>query len=101
MNLEQKKKLAEFMGWKFGEYPHSEIFIWKNKNQSTLLIAEWNPDTNHVQFAEVWNKLEESQQEEVMFLGADSSKKWTSTLLNDLPKVMEAVLEILEIAKEK
>lgn len=91
LNIEQKKKLAEWMGWQLD--PMVENYYYTpNRNWH---LNEWKPDRKHKHFAEVWNKLSEGQQEDVMFLGADSSKTWTKTLLNNLPKVMDAVLEVL------
>jgi len=111
MNLEQKKKLAEWMGWEIIKRPNgNDVFFGINH----YFVRNWNPDTNYVQFFEVWDKLTQSQK--LKALGYTAKKDLgsivvpllnvltaISKLKNDasLSELMDAVLEVLEIAKEK
>ena len=97
MKTEDKKYLAEFMGWEISN-PGLVGGTYIEMDDGPLPIEHWNPDSNHDQFKEVWNKLDETDQMYVL-LGIDESGQGTndtvSISLNDLPRVMEAVLEVI------
>ncbi len=111
MKLEDKKRLVEWMGWDVFEHeeehegfsePTGEDCIWKNDGFFCFL-KEWNPDTNHEQFKEVWNKLTIGMKEHIC-RSLEIDRKFdyveiglAELILNDLPKVMDAVMEIIKI----
>ncbi len=101
MTLEDKKFLAEWMGWEIGrDYTPQMTGIFFRNGNKIYREVKWNPDTDHKQFAEVWNKLDDKQRFAVStFLYEMDEPSFISIILNDLPKVMEAVLEVLKESK--
>ena len=113
MTLEEKKMLAKFMGYQV-KHPHKNRdwltgFYRKNESGKGMygtLWEDWNPDTDHKQFAEVWLKLGLGLQTHLndLLCGRDSLKfrkheeyetHLAHLILTDLPKVMSAVIELL------
>ena len=100
MKIEEKKKMAEkLMGW-HTEDNENPMCFWEyhasfGEDVAIYEIAEWNPDTNHEQFAEVWNKLSEAQQKIVIIKCANNQLAFIHLMLNDLPKVIKAVMEVV------
>ena len=99
MELSSKKALAEWMGYHFIQNSHPERFFEQTGEHAYIQMGNldsWNPDTDHKQFAEVWNKLSELQQEQALWYMPQDEEP-VDRVLNNLPKVMDAVLEVLEI----
>jgi len=94
MEPEDKKMLAEWMGWTFNGYQ----FLGEMPNGG-IHEMNWNPDTDHKQFAEVWNKLTEFQRHTVLG-GFGTYYLAFNECLNNLPKVMEAVLTVIQKGNE-
>ena len=100
MKLEDKKFLAEWMGWKVHRRYGLDDVLWFELDfgDKSISITKWNPDTDHQQFAEVWNKMQTWKQDMVneRILPIYSPSHFVTEVLNSLPKVMEAVLEVLK-----
>jgi hypothetical protein len=112
MELEDKKFLAEWMGWK--KYPFSKNSkqdcldsAHKKQNGKCIYLKTWNPDTCHKAFTEVWDRLTQSQKLRALGYCVRKEGKYPvvellhvltaiSNILNNLPKVMEKVLEVLK-----
>lgn len=108
MNLYTKKKLAEWMGWDINNHPNVKKYpsFFKNWDDKTktdgfmlFLNMDWNPDTDHKQFTEVWNKITVADKR-VLYDDSDPTEFSINMLLNDLSGVMEIVLEVLGIPTE-
>jgi len=61
-------------------------------------MEEWNPDTDHEQFTEVWNKL--SYEDQVLISGSYPFIA-VGKILNELPRVMEDVLRVIKAETRK
>lgn len=110
MNIEDKKFLAEkLMGWHTDEENPLHFWVWHESFKETVTtyeIDKWNPDTNHEQFKAVIEKFESTKMTKKqidkmseVFIGAPlGGPLFTSYLwmANNLPKIMEAVLEVLK-----
>ena len=103
MDIEEKKFLAEWMGWRIEYHGGGEVIDCpQGRIPGIMSFREWNPDTDHKQFAEVWNEMCDVQQGMVERLVEKKVKlsgltiDFVSELLNDLPKVMDAVLEVIK-----
>jgi len=96
MKLEYKKFLAEWMGWSL--YNGSTGWVITKEGMSVTHLDIWNPDTNHEQFKDVWNKLGGEQIYKVIEKTGTRQKAmlFANILLNDLPKVMDAVMEVIK-----
>ena len=101
MKIDDKKFLAEWMGWENVKAPFEESWSKMNEVGESMLITfgldSWNPDANHDQFKEVFNKLDERQ-----LIGTVADElcnrlplTFAKLILNSLPKVMETVLAVL------
>jgi len=110
VKIEDKKKLAVFMGWKTDDENPLHFWVWHESYKetvSTYKIKEWNPDTNPAQFKEVLERLTPEQK-----LGLDLEIRgqmpvyalidqgtvfddylWIS---NHMPQVIQAILEVIE-----
>jgi len=104
MDIESKKFLAERMGWE-SEHPKGGLVFFimtKDEPVNTILKSfmadKWNPDTNHEQFKDVWNKLTDNQRTQVEIKTIHNSVRGSFVwiLLNDLPKVVKEVIEVLK-----
>ena len=93
MKLDDKKFLAEWMGYKF--YSNAQGVLYYNENDSHIVINQWHPDTDHKQFTEVYKKMTREQQLRMGMLIAKHNCWPYDIILNKLPKVMEAVLTVL------
>ena len=100
MDIEQKKKLGEFMEWRYHTCLNS--FYYGDGNDDFYDEENWNPDTKHDQFSEVFERLEPHQKELIFkkFNAYNDPGNWTNALLHRLDKVMEAVLEVLNFKLE-
>jgi hypothetical protein len=95
VNIEDKKFLARFMGWKVNSPMENGNFWYVKQNGDGVTNYFWNPDKSLEQFSEVWNKLSQPQQD-TLRLGFNTVHEYVKTLLNDLPKVMQAVLKVIK-----
>jgi len=102
MKLEDKKLLAEkLMGWTLLAQTYA-VGIYFPKDKFKFWINDWNPDTNPEQFKEVWNKLTLQQQMDIAKDLSENRKEYDNIInafnhiLDDLPKVMDAVLEVIK-----
>jgi len=88
MNLEDKKFLAEWMG-----------YLLEGKNywmpKFNIYLMDW---PNHEQFKEVWNKLNVEEQDLVFGQTTDNKLAFIHMLLNELHKVVQAVIEVIKEA---
>ena len=98
MNIDQKKKLAEWMGWHWNDVWNSICKSLDESPKNAIIIEHWNPDTNYKQFADVWNNLNPEQVSEVV-KGSYDNIEFVDMVLNDLPKVMNIVLDVLNIGE--
>jgi len=92
VKLKDKKFLAEWMG----KLVVAHFIEFDGKLRDREL---WNPDTNHEQFKEVWNKLTAEQKYKVnkkCFRRLESDYDLLTMALNKLPKVMDAVMEVIK-----
>ena len=64
MDLEDKKVMAEFLGWEFLEGQNAYDYVASDGREIDLL--NFNPDTSHEQFYEVWEKMTPGQQSTVL-----------------------------------
>jgi hypothetical protein len=104
MKLEDKKFLAEWMGWQtfctLGPVAKSMEEIKHGEDWEVMFSnSDWNPDTDHQQFAEVWNRLDDRQRYDVIDMHLRMNRdgvRFISEVLNNLPAVMDAVLEALK-----
>ena len=113
MNLDDKKFLAEWMGW-LDTKKLAECQEYKKKGGAGFWIAlmaeksildkalSKNPDTNPEQFKKVWNKASLGLKEAVC-RKLDIDKKFeyveiglAELIINDLPKVMNAFIEVIK-----
>jgi len=94
VKLEDKKILAEWLG----EVVSDHIPLGLYMVHRMLLLDKWNPDTDHNDFKEVWNKLK-ALDLDVDLLGkldcCGNCVKFADLIFNHLPKVMEAVMEVI------
>ena len=102
MKTEEKRELAEWMG--------KTVSFHKGWTKIDNDYADqWNPDTDYKQFAEVWNTMDGRLQNEVLSkFGIEDEETGERILcktgavgmiLNDLPKVMGAVMEVIRAEK--
>lgn len=110
MELEDKKIVAKWMGYKScmeENVTTGESYLVVNKNIGKG-YRKWNPDTNHEQFKEVFNSLDIVQRTKVYKkLGCyddDFSRSIqcdiiSDLILNELPKVMRAVVQVIKESK--
>ena len=97
MELEQKKILVEWMGWQLDPMIKGIYY----RKDDMIVLRNWNPDINHNHFAEVWLKLKGTQRSFVaekfkIDMGdLNESMYLANLILFDLPKVMEAVMEVI------
>ena len=102
MKLEEKKILAEWMGWEVDPlFPDDEFWRPEIKNKSGKVIYyfhDWNPDTNHEQFKEVWNKLPTHLGISLIrrFGVEENPQKYGDIILNNLPELMDEIIEVLK-----
>jgi len=103
MKLEDKKYLAEWMGWEVQhfasntKYEHLVIYGETEVVEGGSGLFEsnhWNPDDNHKQFAEVWNKLTHKQR--YTFYCEVSGSYILDAVLNNLPGVLDIVLKVIK-----
>ena len=110
MKLEDKKFLAEWMGWNIIKKDvcfntDEKLFILKKTKYGTSEIptSHYNPSDDLYEFREIWNKLSDRQKYEVEYdleelYGEEEDNPFTF-LLNELPKVMDAVIKVLKEIK--
>ena len=99
MELENKKYLAEWMGWK---YVGGNVvdFFHPSHDRKIIEVKKWNPDTDHKQFAEVrhnisdfvWERIKQAYFSQHL---SERQGNFEDAILFYLPKVMEAVLEVI------
>jgi len=94
VKLEQKKIVLEWLGWVLDGY-------FKDQNGKGRALDLWNPDTNHNDFKEVWDKLTDDNKSQLMWKLSKTNTvehfpSAISLILNDLPQVMEAVMEVIK-----
>jgi len=105
MEIEDKKILAEWLGWVFvegsqgPEYFSCDSFEDKNRGL-TIQCPTWNPDSNHYQFNEIWNKFNLSQKHVVLVRckEAGSPINAVNLILSDLHKVCQIAVEVIKEA---
>ncbi len=101
MDIDEKKKLAEWIGIKTGIIMcgHDVGREGVRTNGELSEWGYWDPNTKHYQFSEVFERLE-PHQKELIFKKFDAYKdpgNWTNALLRRLDNVMEAVMEALNL----
>jgi hypothetical protein len=104
VKLEDKKFLAEWMGAekKISTGDTLLRYIFPNNPNALYVEDEFNPDTDHKDFAEVWNKMTMEQQQIVIKLSVGEPLNvathcwWTTKLLMHPEQVMDKVLELLK-----
>ncbi|MCP3683887.1 MAG: hypothetical protein GY861_14485 [bacterium] len=104
MNIEDKKFLAEWMGWRvvYKRDPWRETgfeVFERNTDFGTaeLQFNEFRPDTDHKQFAEVWEKLPVPEREYWEKMQWSGYTGFGEKLLKDLPDVLDKIIERLKI----
>ena len=100
MTESQKKELAEWMGWTIfkGEGVPGDHFGFDPNGYDGIDSEEWNPDTDHTQFAEVWKQLGQTKRERIEDMVVQiTEESFSMNLLFNLPEVMYAVLTELGI----
>ncbi len=108
MNNEDKKFLIKWMGWdyicvassdvKVRDRVSSEYWAINDKdNEMLYFFDEWKPDENHKQFSKIWEKLSGVHVDRVMkYFGIwHTPVSAINLFLNDLPRVMNVILEVL------
>lgn len=103
MTLEEKKKIAEWMGWEFGEDEHGNTFFKVDilDKNSWIYSRSYNPHKKPVQFREVLANLTIEQSDKVsdkMGLYMFHNKIDAFLELTDpdnMPKVMKVVMEVI------
>ena len=117
MKLEDKEFLAEWMGWELRNilrhddtfnpdfrprvfFERSEdVIVFDKESKPLFYLDKWNPDNPKTdQFKEVWNKLKKMDlitELKCKCWKGEIGNNLADAILNDLPKVMDAVLEVL------
>lgn len=99
MKLEEKKRLVKWMGGKFSLNPFDdEITYFDFKDKDSIFTEDYNPNINHEQFKEVWNKLDRQQKDRVIVncVGVNvTGRDFADMTFNNLPKVMYTVMGVI------
>lgn len=89
LSLKDKKLLAEWIGMEF--LPGNSYRAWEEFDKN------WKPDTNHRQFKEVWSNLTIDQTNQILSnLVVIDPGYMAHLILNDLPRVCKAVIEVIK-----
>ena len=112
MNNSEKKFWLDFTGY-FISRPHNSDPVYADKKDTLIqgYLKDYNPDTNPDQFRKIWNRLIEKQKKSVgnKFLVLTYMPNVTypsgieygfrtgvELVLNELPKVMDVVMEVID-----
>jgi len=102
MDIKDKIFLAEFLGW---------IDVYKRYNQEpSKMLLNWEPDKNHKQFNDIWEKLSLNQQINIFrrsvelndneVMNSTHAMKFTSMVLNE-EKLNIVIHHVVDILKEE
>jgi len=95
MKLEDKKILAEWMGYEFIDYLHV-----KDENGNYIADGrEWMGDDDYHNFAKVWNKLKLGDRLNIETRMMEDEFSISDVLLNHLPRVMRLAMEAIKETK--
>jgi len=107
MTLDEKLELARWMGWfvqgnSLNDGP-TIYFYQENVQKGTpeRPLDKWNPDTQP-DFVDVWNKLTSGEVKKLLKVLDEKEGEQIfrpdiiDMVLNDLPKVMKAVIEVIK-----
>jgi len=98
MTIEEKTRLAEWMGKEV--HRKGLPFFWSDDGLNQICLADWEPDTLE-HFPEVWNKLTGDHKEKIYeILELTIFDDTIALVLNNTPKVLSAILEVIP-QKEK
>lgn len=99
LSLEDKKLLAEWLYPKgFWDNEMEDWIVKKSKSSIHVFgVSEWDPDINHEDFKEVWNKLTIDQTNQILCnLVVIDPGYMAHLILNDLPRVCKAIIEVIK-----
>jgi len=95
-----KKFLAEWMGDAMPTAIYDERNMYDIVPKDREYMEFWNPDINHEQFKEVFNRLPTHMGISLIrrFGVEKNPQKYCDIILNNLPKVMDAVMEVIRLS---
>ena len=104
MEIEDKKILAEWLGWKVEKDKYG-YFLWASDGLTRCDMDGWEPDENHNQFKDIWKKLTGPEMDSFNDK-LKTNSPWDDhpchlmeVYCNDPVKVLDAIIEVIKEIK--